>query len=109
MIFFKPIAVDTCYVKFQALENEEKIGECLLDLSGKNADVSSLNFNSDKPYAVEGLLRAAYNYAATKNFYIATCSCKNIDSFCEKMNFSIKDGVYYSDIPSILMGSCCKN
>ncbi len=109
MIFFKPNQIDENKVLFEALESEIKIGECVLILGKKYADVNSLTFNSDKPYAVEGLLRSAYNFAANKNYYMGTCSCKNIDGFLNKMNFELKDGIYVSDIPSILTGSCLKN
>ncbi len=108
MIFFKPTPIDETHVKFEALEGEEKKGECLLDLSGKNADIYSLAYDSDKPYLVDGLLRAGYNYAANKGFYMGSCSCKNFDEVLRKMNFNFENGIYSADIPSILMGGCCK-
>ena len=78
MIFFQSTANDNGTVLFEALENEFSIGECNLDLGGRNAVVDRITFDSDKPYIAEGLLKAAYNYAATKNFYMGVCKCENI-------------------------------
>lgn len=108
MVFFKSTANDNGTVLFEALENEFSIGECNLDLSGRNAEVDRITFDSDKPYIAEGLLKAAYNYAATKNFYMGVCKCEKIYSLLIRLGFEKTENGYISDIPSILMGSCCK-
>lgn len=108
MIFFQSTANDNGTVLFEALEKEFSIGECNLDLSGRNAVVDRITFDSDKPYIAEGLLKAAYNYAATKNFYMGVCKCENIYSLLIRLGFEKTENGYISDIPSILMGSCCK-
>ncbi len=108
MIFFKNTLINDETVAFEALEGEKSIGKCTLLLKENIADVTELSYDSEASYAVEGLLRSAYNYAGLKNYYMAKCTAKNIDSYLDRMNFQKKDGIYMSDIPSILMGSCCK-
>ncbi|MBR2893341.1 MAG: hypothetical protein IKB94_05740 [Clostridia bacterium] len=108
MIFFKNTQTDSETVVFEALEGEKSIGKCTLVLRDNLADVTVLSYDESAPYAVEGLLRSAYNYAGLKNYYMARCSARNIDSFLDRMNFKKADDGYTGDIPSILMGSCCK-
>ncbi len=108
MIFFKNSVINDKTVAFEALEGEKLIGKCTLVLKDNLADVTELSYDPQSPYAVEGLLRSAYNYAGLKNYYMAKCTAKNIDSFLDRMNFQKANGEYVSDIPSILMGSCCK-
>lgn len=108
MIFFKHTVINDEVVKFEAIENESIIGRCTLVMKDSVADVAELSYNETAPYAVEGLLRSAYNYAGLRNYYLAKCTAKNIDSFLSKMNFQKNDSEYLSDIPTILTGSCCK-
>ena len=108
MIFFKNTVceTDSSVINFQAIESDKIIGSCTLALGEKFADVTELDYEEKSPYAVEGLLKSAYNYAALKNYYMAKCSVKDIDAFLERMNFKKIDEEYTSDIPTILMGSC---
>lgn len=108
MLFFKPETVNDSIYKFFAYEDDINCGYCMLKIDAISADVYELEFNKDKPYLVEGLLRSAYNFASFKNIYMGKCSCKNIDVFLDNMNFEKSNGIYANDIPSILMGSCCK-
>ncbi len=108
MIFFKNTLIDENTVEFEALENEKSLGRCTLVLRDNIADVTELTYSNDATFAVEGLLRSAYNFAGLKNYYMAKCSAENIDSFLDKMNFHKQGDGYVGDIPSILMGSCCK-
>lgn len=108
MIFFKPESTNEHCVRFTAFENDLNCGYCLMKTESDFAEVYEISYNEDKPYLVEGLLRSAFNYASLKGVYMGKCSCKNIGVFLEKMNFEKSDGVYYNDIPSILIGSCCK-
>ena len=108
MIFFKNTVLDSegKVIEFQALDNDILLGECTLVLGEKFAEVTKLSFNSDSPFAGEGLLKSAYNYGAIKNYYMAKCSVKGIDSLLLRLGFEIKDEEYITDIPTILMGSC---
>ena len=109
MIFFdhKVNTDNEKIIKFTALENEVNEGECTLDLTADQAEVNFITFNKNKPYIAEGLIRAAFNFAANNGFYIGKCSCENVFDVLNKMNFENRNGIYINDIPSILMGKCC--
>ena len=108
MIFFKHENITDTLIKFTATENDNAFGSCLLDLSDKNAVVSDIEFASDKPYLAEGLLKSAFNFAASKNFYMGVCKSENIIPLLKRLGFAEGSDGYILDIPSILMGSCCK-
>ena len=109
MIFFdNKISADAeKVIEFTAYENDVDEGRCILDLSSQYAHLTFACYNEGKPYIAEGLVRAAFNYAANKGFYMGMCSCESIYSVLEKMNFEKENGAYVNDIPSILMGKCC--
>ncbi len=108
MLFFKPNELTENVVKFIAYEDDAECGHCLLKTDSSFAEVYELEYDADKHYLVEGLLRSAFNYASLKNIYMGKCTCKNIREFLEKMNFDETDEGFINDIPTILMGSCCK-
>ncbi len=108
MIYFKPEILTENTTKFTAVEDGANCGYCLLKTDDTIAEVYCLEFEKDKPYLVEGLLRSAYNFASLKNIYTGKCTCKNIDAFLDNMNFEKIEEGYINDIPSILTGSCCK-
>lgn len=112
MIFFKPFEVNSaeCTALFQAFQNGDKLGECRLLLNGDTADVYFLEYDEAQPEIGEGLLKSAYNYAATRKVYVGVLSAK--DSGCAHLylNFEEKDGVLLNNIPSLLAGHChCKS
>lgn len=108
MIYFKPEELTAEISKFTALENDSECGYCLMKIKNGVAEVYELKYTADKPYMVEGLLRTAFNSACLKNVYMGKCTCSNIVSFLEKMNFEKTADGFANDIPSILTGSCCK-
>ena len=85
-----------------------RCGKCQLEINGAKAFVISIDYDTDKPYIVEGLIRSAFNYAAMKNCYMGYCKCGNITAFLDKMCFEKENGIYFNDIPTILQGNCCK-
>lgn len=108
MLFFKPEILTEDITKFTAFEDDINSGYCLLKTENNLAEVYELNYSEDKPYLVEGLLRSAFNFASLRNIYMGKCSCENITEFLDRMNFEKNGSEYINDIPSILMGSCCK-
>lgn len=110
MIHFRPCIINESSDKitFEAVDNGNVCGSCNMTYSPEKATVTYMSFDPDKPYLVEGLLKSAFNFAAQKNIYMGYCNCENITHFLDNMNFEKKDGVYGNDIPSILMGNCCK-
>ena len=108
MIFFKSTVNSDNTLLFEAIEDDVSYGNCSLNLGGKNAVVDFITFEANKSYIAEGLIKAAYNYAASKNYYIGICKCENIAALLLQLGFQKTENGYFSDIPSILMGSCCK-
>lgn len=108
MIFFESTVNSDNTITFKAVENDKSYGNCILDLNGKKAVLYRISYDSEKPYIAEGLIKAAFNYAALKNYYIGECVCENIDSLLLRLGFKKTENTYVSDIPSILMGTCCK-
>ena len=108
MIFFSHKEISENEIFLESHENDNKEGECILDLSGKDALLKSITFNADKPYIAEGLIKTAFNFAVSRNFYMGSCNAENAVPFLIKMGFQKTDDGYTLDIPSILMGSCCK-
>lgn len=108
MIFFEHSFLDkeNKIIEFKALENEEVLGECTLVLFEKYAEVTKVSFSEKNSFVVEGLLKAAFNLAANRGYYIGRCNVLSV-SFClDRMNFNKTENGYENDIPSILMGSC---
>ena len=110
MIFFSPTAdtENSCLIYFEAIENDEVFADCKLEISGSRADVSSISCHKDKLYLIDGLIKSAFNYACSKNCYMGYCTCDEFSYILDSMNFEKDNGVYFNDIPSILMGNCCK-
>ena len=106
MIFFKNEIISDYVYMFSAVENDNVLGKCCLDLSEKTAKIVSVS--SDNDIITEGLIKAACNCAALKNFYMVNCSCKDAEHILLKLKFTEENGIFVSDIPSVLMGSCCK-
>ena len=93
---------------FEAYENERLLGKCLLRCENNIADVFAISSLPGLDNIIQGLLKSAYHYASFKGIYIGKCTAKGIDDILLKMGFQHSNGEYSSDIPSILMGTCCK-
>ena len=110
MIFFRPTkdSENPSVVHFEAIENEEVCATCQLEISGSRADVSAISCHKEKLYMIDGLIKSAFNYACSKNCYMGYCASDDFSHILDKMNFEKNNGVYFNDIPTILMGNCCK-
>ncbi|MBQ7861396.1 MAG: hypothetical protein IJ349_04235 [Clostridia bacterium] len=110
MILFRrvPTGEESDEITFEAVENDAVCGKCHMIFSADKATVDNLCYEPEKPYLVEGLLKSAFNYAALENKYLGYCTCENITPFLDNMNFKKQNGEYYNDIPTILLGICCK-
>ena len=108
MIFFKNTALDSDgkVIEFEALDGSSILGSCTLVLGEKFADITKLTYDKAAPFAAEGLLKSAYNYAAFKNYYMAKCSAANTGSLLLRLGFELKDNEYICDIPTILTRNC---
>lgn len=108
MIFFKPTEIlsGECTALFEAFQNEDKLGECHLLISGNTADVYKLDYDLSTPEIGEGLLKSAYNYGANHGAYIGTLSATDFGMAHTFLDFEEKDGIIQNDIPSLLAGHC---
>lgn len=125
MVFYKPVtdineisklfsAIDLddtqiygAYIALEQAENYE--GKCLVKINGMYCEISNIETVADDKLLVEGLLRAALNFAGNRNAYIARCSNEKIKDTLELLGFYKKDDFYEGDIPTLLLGSCCKH
>jgi hypothetical protein len=108
MVYFKHTVIngDENNIAFEALCEENIIGRCTLLLDKDTAEITEISYEEGNSYIIDGIIKAAFNYAANRNYYMGICSVKGLDKYISAMNFSKTDKGYCNDIPSILMGSC---
>ncbi len=105
MIFFKNTPMADNEILFEAMDGEVCLGKCLINIFDY-AEIISLTLCNDF-FIAQGLVKAALNYAAIRNIYMARFTDTSAFGIAKAMNFQLVNGVYESDIPTILMGSCC--
>ncbi len=101
MITVKPVEKENT-VAFIAEEEGNNVGFCEIALETYEVEVLSAEADADKPYALELLLRAALNYAANRNAYLAKTKLDIFKDFPFEKNGDIYEGT----IPELLKGSC---
>lgn len=108
MIFFKHTTIDNDerYIEFEALNDDRVLGKCTLFLAADTAEITEISYDENNAYIIDGIVKAAFNYAANRNYYMGICSAKGLDKYLSVMNFHKTEKGYCNDIPSILMGSC---
>lgn len=89
-------------------EDGKSVGKCLMKINGYNCEIVSIDCDFSDKLLVEGFLRAALNFCANRNAYIAHCSIADIKDVLLYLGFENENGVYSGDIPTLLKGSCCK-
>lgn len=110
MITFKHFTDDNdpIVTVFEAYEGSMLLGKCLLKCESNKANIFAFSYNSQYPYIADGLIKSAYNFASFKGIYMAEFSAQGFDEIVSNMAFEKVGEVYISDIPTILMGNCCK-
>lgn len=123
MIFYKPVTdIDNLKTKFPDYNfddciyggyiglDEEKnpVGKCLMCIKQYNCYILTLECDYTDKLLVEGFLRAALNFCANRNAYMAHCKIAEISEVLVYLGFENNNGVYSGDIPTLLKGSCCK-
>lgn len=102
MIKFIPFEVNGI-TGITALEGEDKIGLCTFIIDGFYMTFDSVDCSDD--IITEGLARAAMNYAANRNVYIAKI-CKGLSSPAfTRLGFS-GDDILSVEIPEALASGC---
>ena len=105
-IIFDPKAIYGAYYGVE--ENGDLVGNCLFSIDGYNCHILSMNCDYSDKLLVEGYIRAALNFCANRNAYIAHCGIVEINDVLTMLGFENKNNVYSGDIPTLLKGSCCK-
>lgn len=123
MIFYKPLtdieSIKTEYTDFNfddciygvyigIDEDGKNVGKCLMKVNGYNCYILKLDCDFSDKLLVEGFLRAALNFCANRNAYMAHCEILEISDVLSYLGFENNNGVYSGDIPTLLKGSCCK-
>jgi hypothetical protein len=123
MIFYKPLtdieSIKTEYADFNfddciygayigIDEDGKNVGKCLMKVNGYNCYILKLDCDFSDKLLVEGFLRAALNFCANRNAYMAHCEILEIRDVLSYLGFENNNGVYSGDIPTLLKGSCCK-
>ena len=108
MIFFNHSKIDSDgkYIEFEALCDNKTLGKCTLFLGEDAAEITEISYDESNAYIIDGIIKAAFNYAANRNYYMGICSAEGADKYISAMNFCKTEKGYCNDIPSILMGSC---
>lgn len=97
------------YGAYVALDEDGKsVGKCLMKINGYNCEILTVDCDFSDKLLVEGFLRAALNFCANRNAYMAHCSIAEIKDVLLYLGFENENGVYSGDIPTLLKGSCCK-
>ena len=86
-----------------ALEGDNEIGKCEFTVDGYTMTFISVDCNDD--IITEGLARAAMNYAANRNAYIAKISKEFDAPAFRRLGFEGED-VLSVEIPEALMSGC---
>lgn len=97
-----------CVGAYIAEENAIPCGKCLVTVDGYTCEISHLSAENGDALLTEGLLRAALNFAGNRKAYVATCRETAYQDVLRLLGFSEKENVFTGEIPTLLLGSCCK-
>lgn len=86
-----------------------KIGKVFMKVQDTKCIISSLDCDVSDKLLVEGFIRAALNFCANRNAYMAYCDDERIQSVLLLLGFEENNGIFSGDIPTLLKGSCCKH
>lgn len=102
MIRFLPFE-ENGVIGMRAYENESELGFCTFSLDGYNMSFAEVNCDDD--VITEGLARAAMNYGANKNVYIAKIRKEHFSPAFGRLGFK-GDEVMSVEIPEALTSGC---
>ena len=102
MIRFIPFEKDSKH-GMTAVENDNEIGSCTFEINGFEMVFLTVECNED--IIIEGLARAAMNYAANRFAYIAKINSNISSSSFTRLGFS-GDEILSVEIPEALTSGC---
>lgn len=103
MIKFLPFE-ENGYIGMKAYENESELGSCTFTLNGYSMIFETVSCEDD--IIIEGLARAAMNYGANRNAYIAEIKKEHFCPAFERLGFK-DDEVMSVEIPEALTSTGC--
>ncbi len=102
MIKFLPFENGALF-EMKAFENDAVLGFCTFSLDGYNMKFEEIRCEDD--IIIEGLARAAMNFAANKNAYIAKIDKAHFCAAFKRLGFD-GDEVMSVEIPEALTSGC---
>ena len=72
-------------------------------------EIAKLSVPNGDVLLAEGLLRSALHFAGNRNAYTAVCRENDFRETLLLLGFAEQDGVFTGEIPTLLLGSCCKH
>lgn len=106
MIGFIPFEKEDTF-EIKAFEKETELGFCTFTIDGYNMFIKEIFCDDD--IIIEGLARAAMNFAANKNAYICNADKKLFCNALDRLGFE-GDKTLSVEIPEALMCGCsCHN
>ncbi|MGN0561957.1 MAG: hypothetical protein ACI4K6_04050 [Candidatus Fimenecus sp.] len=94
---------------YVAEENGAFCGKCMVAVDGQGCEISQLAVPNGDALLAEGLLRSALHFAGNRNAYTAVCRESAFRETLLLLGFAEHDGVFTGEIPTLLLGSCCKH
>lgn len=102
MIKFLPFETNGLF-GMKASENENDLGFCTFNLNGYNMTFEEISCDDD--IIIEGLARAAMNFAANRNAYIAKIKKAHFCAAFKRLGFEGED-ILSVEIPEALTSGC---
>ena len=102
MIKFLPFENEEMF-GMKAFENESELGYCTFSLSGYEMKFAEMQCDDD--IIIEGLARAAMNFAANKNAYIAKADKALLCPAFKRLGFDGEE-IMAVEIPEALTSGC---
>lgn len=103
MIKFLPFE-ENGYIGMKAYEDDSVLGLCTFTVNGYKMIFETVSCEDD--IITEGLARAAMNYGANRNAYIAEIKKENFCPAFDRLGFK-GDGVMSVEIPEALTSTGC--
>lgn len=104
-----PLPTDKIVATYVAEENGAFCGKCMVAVDGQVCEIAKLSVPNGDVLLAEGLLRSALHFAGNRNAYTAVCRENDFRETLLLLGFAEQDGVFTGEIPTLLLGSCCKH
>ena len=104
MIRFLPVDAADDGFAFEAFVDEARAGGCRFRIEGYFMEITAVDCAD--PLLTDGLLRAAMNFSANRNAYIARARLGVADCALRQLGFQGEE-MLSAEIPDVLLGCAC--